>query len=134
MKKLILLSLMMLLCGRSFSQTDTKNKVVIDTTTARKIAIDLVKGDECKEELKIVNQNVKLLNDKLIIKDSIIENNKNQIINLDKIVKGKDKLLEISDENLSNTKKQLYKSKINNVFWKATTILSIGLSGYLLFK
>lgn len=125
---------MMLVCGRSFSQTDTKNKVVIDTATARKIAIDLVKADECKEELKIVNQNVKLLNDKLIIKDSIIENNKNQIINLDKIVKGKDKLLEISDENLSNTKKQLYKSKINNVFLKATTILSIGLSGYLLFK
>lgn len=125
---------MMLLCGRSFSQTDTKNKVVIDTATARKIAIDLVKGDECKEELKIVNKNVKLLNDKLIIKDSIIENNKNQIINLDKIVKGKDKLLEISDENLSNTKKQLQKSKINNVFWKATTSMSIMLSAYLLFR
>ena len=125
---------MMLLCGRSFSQTDTKNKVVIDTATARKIAIDLVKGDECKEELKIVNQNLKLLNDKLIIKDSIIENNKNQIINLDKIVKGKDKLLEISDENLSITKKQLYKSKINNVFWKATTSMSIMLSAYLLFR
>jgi hypothetical protein len=125
---------MMLICGKSFSQTDTKNKVVIDTSIARKIAIDLVKGDECKEELKIVNQNTKLLNDKLIVKDSIIENQKNQIVNFNKMVEGKDKLLEISEENLSSTKKQLRKSKINNFFWKATTVISIGFTGYFLFK
>jgi hypothetical protein len=124
----------MLICGKSFSQTDTKNKVVIDTSIARKIAIDLVKGDECKEELKIVNQNTKLLNDKLIVKDSIIENQKNQIVNFNKMVEGKDKLLEISEENLSSTKKQLRKSKINNFFWKATTVISIGFTGYFLFK
>lgn len=123
---------MMLVCGKSFSQTDTKNKVVIDTSTARKIAIDLIKGDECKEELKITKDNVLLLEKKVSLKDSIILINKNQITNFGKIVEGKDKLLKISDENLLNTKKELSKSKRNTFFYKLTTLVSIGALGFFI--
>lgn len=134
MKKLILLSLMMLLCGRSFSQIDTKSKVSIDTSIARKIAIDLVKGDECKEELKIVKKNVSLLQEKHIIKDSIIVKYKNQVDNLNKIVFSKDNLLEISEENLSTAKKQISKYKGNLFLWKVITLATIGVSGFLILK
>lgn len=125
---------MMLVCGKSISQTDTQNKVAIDTSIARKIAIDLVKGDECKEELKIVNKNILLLKDKIGLKDSIIHAQKSQIFNFIKIVEGKDKLLQISDENLSNAKKQISKYKTSNLLWKGSTLLTIGVIGVLLLK
>lgn len=125
---------MMLVCGKSISQTDTQNKVAIDTTIAKKIAIDLVKGDECKEELKITNNNILLLKEKIGVKDSIINTQKNQIFNFGKIVEGKDKLLQISDENLSNAKKQILKYKASNLLWKGSTLLTIGVVGFLLLK
>lgn len=125
---------MMLVCGKNFSQTDTKNKVVIDTSIARKTAVDLVKGDECKKELLIVKENIKLLNEKVSVKDSIINNQKNQIVNFYKMVEANDKLLKISDENLSNTKKELSKSKKNTLFYKLTTIVSIGLLTFQIVK
>ena len=134
MKKLILLSLMMLLCGKSFSQIGIQSKVTIDTTLAKKIAIDLVKGDECKVELEITKKNVLLLKEKHHIKDSMIINYKNQVDNLNKIVFGKDNLLEISEENLSNTKKQLYKSKKNTMLFQGTTLITIVLSAILILK
>jgi hypothetical protein len=124
----------MLVCGKSFSQTDTKNKVVIDTSIAKKIAIDLIKGDECKEELKITKNNVLLLEKKVSLKDSIIIGNKKHINNLDKIVEGKDNLLKISEENLSTAKKQISKYKGNLFLWKTITLVTIGLSGFLILK
>ena len=36
---------MMLVCGSSISQTDINNKVQIDTSIAKKIGVDLVKGE-----------------------------------------------------------------------------------------
>ena len=125
---------MMLVCGKSFSQTDTKNKVVIDTSIAKKIAIDLIKGDECKEELKIIKNNVLLLEKKVSLKDSIIIGNKKHINNLDKIVEGKDNLLKISEENLSTAKKQISKYKSNLFLWKTITLVTIGVSGFLILK
>jgi hypothetical protein len=125
---------MMLLCGKSFSQIGIQSKVTIDTTLAKKIAIDLVKGDECKVELEITKKNVLLLKEKHHIKDSMITNYKNQVDNLNKIVFGKDNLLEISQENLSNTKKQLYKSKKNTMLFQGTTLITIVLSAILILK
>lgn len=125
---------MMLVCGKNFSQIDTKNKVVIDTTIAKKIAIDLIKGDECKEELKITKDNVLLLEKKVSLKDSIIIGNKNHIVNLNKMVEGKDNLLKISEENLSNTKKQISRYKSSLFLWKTITLVTIGVSGFLILK
>lgn len=125
---------MMLVCGKGFSQTDIKSKVVIDTSIARKIAIDLVKGDECKEELKIVYKNIDLFKSKIVVKDSIIKNHKNQIVNLNKMVEGKDKLLQISDENLTNAKKEIKKNKAKTFFWKTATLVTMGFFSYYLIK
>lgn len=125
---------MMLLCGKSFSQKDIQSKVTIDTIIAKKIAIDLVRGDECKLELEITKKNVLLLQEKHIIKDSIIGNYKKQVDNLNKIVFSKDNLLEISEENLLATKNQLSKSKKNTLLFQGTTLIAITLSALLILK
>jgi hypothetical protein len=125
---------MMLLCGKSFSQKDTQSKVTIDTIIAKKIAIDLVRGDECKVELEITKKNVLLLKEKHIIKDSIIGNYKKQLDNLNKIVFNKDNLLKISEENLLATKNQLSKSKKNTLIFQGTTLITIGISVLLILK
>jgi len=124
----------MLLCGKSFSQKDIQSKVTIDTIIAKKIAIDLVRGDECKLELEITKKNVLLLQEKHIIKDSIIGNYKKQVDNLNKIVFSKDNLLEISEENLLATKNQLSKSKKNTLLFQGTTLIAITLSALLILK
>jgi hypothetical protein len=124
----------MLGCGKTFSQKDIQNKVVIDTLIAKKIAIDLIQGDECKKEIQIIKNNIFLLEKKTSLKDSIISSHKKQINNLDEIVNDTNNLLSISKENLSNTKKQLSLQKRNTILYQGTTLLFIGVSGYLLLK
>jgi hypothetical protein len=68
------------------------------------------------------------------LKDSIITGNKKHINNLDKIVEGKDNLLKISEENLSTAKKQISKYKGNLFLWKTITLVTIGVSGFLILK
>ena len=84
----------MLLCGRSISQTATQinkapqeqNKVVIDTSMARKIATDLVKGDVCRAEIKLVKDNLKLTKEEVAKKDSIIKTMRRQKNDLNLII------------------------------------------------
>ena len=125
---------MTLVCGKSFSQTDTRNKVVIDTSTAKKIGIDLVKGDECKEERKFLKNNIYLLNEKVSHKDSIIKGNTTFINNQTKIIKSKDDLITIANENLSNAKKETKTYKKQTFLWKVIAGGSILISILTLVK
>jgi hypothetical protein len=97
--KLKTLLVLLLLSLTSFSQKDT-NKICFPYSTAKKIAIDLVKGDSAIAELKIVNKLVWQLNDKIDTQDSIIklyvvkeQNYISQIFNYDKILVKKDEII-----------------------------------------
>jgi phage antirepressor YoqD-like protein len=125
---------MMLVCGKNFSQTDTRNKVVIDTIIAKKIGIDLVKGDQCKEENVILRNNISLLNEKVSFKDNII-NDKNMFIgNQTKIIESKDELITIGKENLSTAKREIGVYKKQATLWKIITSGSLLLSFIVLVK
>jgi hypothetical protein len=83
----------------SFSQKDTNN-ICFPYSTAKKIAIDLVKGDSAIAELKVVNKLVWQLNEKINIQDSIIklyvvkeQNHISQISNYNKILVKKDEII-----------------------------------------
>jgi len=59
----------------AFSQTDTSNKTPVKclpVSTFRQIAQDLIKGDSAKAELKLVNEQVGKLEQKVSLKDSVI--------------------------------------------------------------
>jgi hypothetical protein len=97
--KLKTLLVLLLLSLTSFSQKDT-SKICFPYSTAKKIAIDLVKGDSAIAELKVVNKLVWQLNEKIDTQDSIIklyvvkeQNYISQIDNYDKILVKKDEII-----------------------------------------
>jgi hypothetical protein len=75
---------LLLVSFKSFSQTDTIKKIVLNETIAREVVKDLVKGDLCKQ--------------KLILKDEEIKNLQDQNDELVEIIKIKDSILSKKDE------------------------------------
>ena len=71
-KKLRILLPILLLNSISFSQKDI-NKICFDYDIAKKIAVDLVKGDSAIAELDQTNQLILELNEKSIRQDSVIK-------------------------------------------------------------
>jgi len=107
-KKLKILLVLLLLSSTTFSQKDT-NKICFSYTTARQIAIDLVRGDSATAELKVVNKLVWQLNEKIQSQDSLIllyvekENNYiEQINNYKKIIIEKDKITTGLEKNVTD--------------------------------
>lgn len=135
----ILLILTILICGSVFSQTDTKSKnktekqktVCIDTIVAKKIAQDLISGDVCKEEIKLVKENLNLTEKKVILKDSIISGLETQKKNLNEIISEKDKQYKLQEEISKTFKKDLSKQKRTTFFYKFLSLLGIASTGIL---
>ena len=123
---------MVLVSGKSISQIDTKNKVVIDTEIARMIANDLVSGDVCKAEMKFVRLNLNLTQKKVAIKDSIILNLKTQNSNLNDIIILKDDMFSKQELISSQYKKDLVKARSSSFLYKVIAYVGIASTGYLL--
>ena len=120
--------------GKSISQTVTNNKVVIDVEIAKKIANDLVSGDVAKAKLKLTEENIVLLEKKVVVKDSIINNLEKQKSNLGLVINYKDDII-TKQEEISNTyKKQLIKAKTSTFFYKIFAYIGVASAGYLLIK
>jgi hypothetical protein len=90
-KKLWILTVLLLLSSTTFSQKDT-SKICFEYKIAKRIAVDLVKGDSAIAELKLTKDLVNQLNEKISYKDSVIKvyikkeiNYKAQIDNYSKI-------------------------------------------------
>ena len=90
MKKLLLLSLTLILSWNSFSQIVTPirdtTRVTISTEVARKVAVDLVEGDKAKKELELRLQEIDTLKTINFLQDSLILLKANEIKSLSKIV------------------------------------------------
>jgi len=123
----------MLVCGSVISQTATpktkippqSNKVEIDTSIARKIGIDLVSGDVCKAEIKLVKTNLILTEKEVTLKDSIIGVLGKQKEALGLIIEKKDQMF-TKQEEISNTyKKELSKQKGNTLLYKMLSVLGV---------
>ena len=125
---------MMLVCGRSISQTDTQksNLVCIDTTIARRIAIDLVAGDFCKEELQLVKTNLTLTEYKVKLKDSIIGKMEEREYDLNAIISKKDDMYSKQEEISKTLQKELRKQKGTSFIYKFLSLLGIASTSYLL--
>lgn len=133
---------MMLLCGRGFSQTATQNnknktrlnEVAIDTSTARKIAIDLVKGDVCHSELKLVKDNYKLTKKEVAEKDSIIKAMAEQKRQLHLAIKKTQEMFGKQEEISNSYKKDLSKQKATTFTYKILSLLGVLSTTLLIIK
>jgi len=120
----------------AFSQTDTSNKTPVaepvkclPVSTFKQIAQDLVKGDAAKAELKLVNEQIGKLEQKVSLKDSVIVTMQQKEENYKTIIvahEQKFSTLENYTKSVElNLKKEKVKSKFKS-FVGGTLILGLG--------
>ena len=124
MKRLILLILLVIVSLKSFSQTDT-TRISLEEQIARLVIKDLIEGDGAKKELSITLEKVLLLDQKIVLKDSIINTNTQQISNYNSIVSQKDSQVMIFQDLSDKLHNDLRKQKLKNKITVTTSIIVV---------
>jgi len=109
---------LLILSSNNFSQTVT-DKICFSQDKARSIAIDLTRGDSAIAELKIVNKMVWQLNEKIDVKDSIIniyiakeKNYLEQTVTYEKTIAVQDKVIKELEQDVTDLTRKNNKLKI----------------------
>ena len=133
MKKLKLLILLVMMSLKVFSQSDTTYIIPLEEPIARLIIKDLIEGDGAKQELSITLEKVLLLNQKIVLKDSVINTQTQQITNYESVILTKDLQFkssqELSDQLQKDLKKGKRKSRITIIASIAIVILNLLIGG-----
>lgn len=133
-QKLTLLILLLTMSLKGFSQNATDTTAIqLQKPIARLVIKDLITGDGAKNELTLTQEKVKLLEKKVILKDSIIINLQSQITNFNSILSTKSDQLVLSQELSSKLQTDLKKQKIKTKLFSGAGIL-IALAGTVLVK
>lgn len=145
MKKLIVLTLLLLTSLSSFSQTDTNKpkteilttqndttKIRIKVPVAKLVIKDILKGDGCEVELKLTQEKLLKTEEREKEKDSHIvlleEKDKNNNFMLGK----KDEQLKVSEELTNSLHKELKGQRTKTFLWKVGTFLGVITTTYLI--
>src|SRR6056300_854122 len=130
MKKLIMLMFLLSMSLPSFSQTVTNQDsvVMLEVPIVRMVIKDLVKFDGAKLELVETNELLRLSNDKLVLKDSVITNLNDKVVNLEDIIEKKDEQFGLESEKSKSLEKELKRQKRNTFIWKMGTLTGTILS------
>lgn len=128
MKKLLLLSLTLILSWNSFSQIVTPirdtTRVTLSTEVARKVAVDLVEGDKAKKELELRLQEIDTLKTINFLQDSLILLKANEIESLSKIVDIKT----VEDQEKQQRIEELNKDLRKQITLKSTFATTTGVT------
>ena len=89
---------------------------------------DLVTFDGVKLELLETKELLRLSNDKLTLKDSVITNLNDKVYNLEDIISKKDEQFGLESEKSKQLEKELKRQKRNTFLWKLGTIGGVVLS------
>ena len=132
MKKLLLLSLTLILSWNSFSQIVTPirdtTRVTLSTEVARKVAVDLVEGDKAKKELELRLQEIDTLKTINFLQDSLILLKANEIKSLSKIVDIKTVEDQEKQQRIEELNKDLRKQvTLKSVFATTTGVTVVAL-------
>ena len=134
MKKLIMLILLGMMSLNSFSQN------VIDSTSiqlkkpiARLVIKDLIIGDGFKKELSLITTKYSLLENKVMLKDSVIGNLNFKINNFNSILNTKSSQLEATQHLNDKLKFEIKKQKLKNKLTAGAGIVAV-LAAVLLVK
>lgn len=132
MKKLLLLSLTLILSWNSFSQIVTPirdtTRVTLSTEVARKVAVDLIEGDKAKKELELRLQEIDTLKTINFLQDSLILLKANEIKSLSKIVDIKTVEDQEKQQRIEELNKDLRKQvTLKSVFATTTGVTVVAL-------
>lgn len=115
MKKLVLSIFLTMMSLSSFSQTATDtSSIQLRKPIARLVIKDLIIGDSSKEQISILNTKIGLLENKIVLKDSIIFNLNTKVTNYESILNVKGDQLAISQELSKKLEKDLSKAKLKS--------------------
>ena len=117
MKKLMPLILLMMMSLKGFSQNVTDStSIQLKKPIAKLVIKDLITGDGIKEELSLSISKIKLLEQKVVLKDSVIKNLDFKVGNFESIMLTKTDQLALSQELSkrlqTDVKKQKLKTKL----------------------
>jgi hypothetical protein len=113
MKKLMLLILLMTMSLKGFSQSATDStSIQLKKPIAKLVIKDLITGDGVKEELSLSISKINLLEQKVVLKDSVISNLNLKINNFNSILNTKSDQLSLSQELSKRLQTDLKKQKL----------------------
>jgi len=114
-----------------FGNAQTQDTVKIPVNIAKQIVKDLVSGDSAKAELKLCNENITLLEKKVVLKDSIISGHKQQLVLCDERVANEVKKFDAQGLWVKDLQKQNKKLKVKLRFIQITGTAIVGGLTYL---
>lgn len=123
---LILLAFLPLL-----GNAQTQDTVKLPSSVAKQIIKDLVSGDSAKAELKLCTENVFLLEKKIVLKDSIISNQKQQLVLCEERVQNEVGKFNTQGLWVKDLQKQNKRLKVKLRFLQITGTAIIGGLSYL---
>jgi len=112
----------------SYAQQDT---IKIPTPVAKQIIKDLVSGDSAKAELKLSNEHVTLLKNKVILKDSIISGHVQKGIMYEDRIKNEQLKFDTQQKWVDQLRRDNKKLKVKLRFIQITGTAVIGGLAYL---
>ena len=133
MRKLLLLTLTLMLSLNSFSQTDT-TKTALPNKILRQVAKDLIRYDGCKEEVILLNNKIVKLGERESKKDTIINLLTDKDKNNQFIIGKKDEQLAVSKELSDKLEKELRGQRTKTFLWKVGTYAGIIASTFLIIS
>jgi hypothetical protein len=131
--KLVPLMILMMMSLKSFSQNDTvPSSIQLQKPIAKLVIKDLISGDGAKEELLLNIDKIKLLEDKIILKDSVIFNLKDQIGNFNSILNTKSDQLTLSKKLSERLETDLKKQQLKTKLMGGAGIVAVAVTIFLL--
>lgn len=105
----------------AFSQTGTEDSIPTKTfpvSVVKLIIKDLLSGDSAKAQLRLTEEQLKLTEKKVSLKDSIILKQEEKFVIYDQILLQKDNKIKVMDDKITEVNKELKREKLKNKFTK----------------
>lgn len=124
--KLMLLITLMMTSLKGFSQNVTDStSIQLQKPIAKLVIKDLITGDGAKSEVVLLGDKIKILEQKVVLKDSIISNYELKMNNFNSILSTKSDQLLLSQELSKKLEIDLQKQKVKNKLTAGAGIVAV---------
>ena len=131
--KWMLLMTLMMMNLKGFSQNDTvQSSIQLQKPIAKLVIKDLITGDGAKEELVLSTDKILLLEQKVVLKDSVINNLNSKIGNFNSILNTKTDQLALSRELSEKLQKDLKKQKLKTKLMGGAGIIAVAATVFII--